>query len=210
MFLEFLTFLWNFLTGMSGFEQIAVLTGIIYVCFSVRQNPICWPFGIVSCFFIILVTLPGKLYNDAFLNFIYIILGFYGWYNWLHGIDKQKGLPVRRLSAKEILGYLSLGLLVTLIWGYLSARYTDNDYPWWDTVTNVISLIASYLLARKVLENWILWIVADILYIIIYHWKGWHGFSFLMGIYTIMAFVGLVGWWKSYQKDKKLSCVESS
>ncbi len=210
MLIECITFLWNFLTGMSRFEQIGTVTGMIYIFFCVKQSPICWPFGIISCLFIILVAFPGKLYNDAFLNLIYIILGFYGWYNWLHGIDKQKGLPVRRLSRKEIFAYVSLGSLVTLIWGYLSAHFTNNDYPWWDTVTNVMSLIATYLLARKVLETWPLWIVADVMYIFIYHWKGWNGYSLLMVFYTIMSFVGLYGWWKSYQKDRKLSCAESS
>ena len=147
------------------------------------------------------VVFNGRLYMDAFLQFVYVVLGFYGWWQWLRGGEDSTPLPVRTVDRKLALRLVGIGILAVGVFGYVSQNILHAAFPWLDTVTTVISLIAQYLLARKYLENWILWIVANTMYIYIYYAKGWAGYSGLMAVYTIMAVAGLYSWYKSMQAD---------
>lgn len=187
-------------------EQISIATGLIYIVLSVRQNPLCWPFGIVSVAIWMVVVFQGKLYSDAFLQFIYVVLGFYGWYQWLRGGKDNEPLRVQKMNRSLALRLTGIGLLSFIPLGYAAENYLGASFPWWDALTTVISLIAQYLLAKKYLENWILWITADAIYIVIYYLKGWTGYSGLMAIYTVMAIIGLVQWLKSYRADRLKVC----
>lgn len=190
-------FIYSFVAAMGLGEQVSILTGIIYIILSVRQNPICWPFGIISVGIWMIVVFTGKLYADAFLQFVYVVLGFYGWYQWLRGGKGSSPLPVRKTPRKLALRLTGIGIVATIICGWISQKYLHAAYPWWDSITTVMSLIAQYLLAKKYLDNWILWIIADVIYIFIYYFKGWAGYSVLMLIYTIMAALGYIQWRKS-------------
>ncbi|WP_027721296.1 nicotinamide riboside transporter PnuC [Maridesulfovibrio zosterae] len=204
--MDILNFIINFISSMGLGEQISIATGLIYIVLSVRQNSLCWPFGIISVGIWMTIVFQGKLYSDAFLQFIYVVLGFYGWYQWLRGGTDSEPLKVQRLSAKMALKLTGMGLIAFLPAGYAAEHYLHASYPWWDALTTVLSLIAQYLLAKKYIENWILWIIADVMYIGIYHLKGWTGYSGLMAVYTIMAVIGYMQWLKSYQAERVKLC----
>lgn len=190
-------FISAFILGMGWAERLSTLTGLIYIVLSVRQNPLCWPFGIISVGIWMVVVFTGKLYSDAFLQFVYVVLGFYGWYQWLKGGEDKTPLEVRRVG-RPLAIRLALLAMVTTIPVWLLTKYVlDAAYPFWDALTTVVSLVAQYLLAKKYLENWVLWIVADIIYIFIYHLKGWNGYAVLMAVYTTMALLGYLAWRKS-------------
>ncbi len=195
----------DFISAMGTGEKVSTLTGLIYIVLSVRQNPLCWPFGIVSVAIWMIIVFTGKLYMDAFLQLVYVLLGFYGWYQWLRGGADSTPLPVRRVSARLWAWMGGLGLIVTIPLGLFSQHILHASFPWWDTVTTVLSLMAQYLLAKKYLENWVLWIVADALYVWIYIAKGWPGYSMLMGIYTVMAAIGLAGWYRSMRSGEAVA-----
>lgn len=189
-------------------EWVAVVTAIIYIVLSVREKPLCWPFGIVSAGFWMWSSIYYGFYMDGVLQAYYVIIGFYGWYEWLHGSKQKSELPVSRTNAREWAILSSIGIVSTAAFGlFYAGPYTDfcdkrgwdpTSYPWWDTVTTVMSFIATWMLARKKLENWILWIIADGIYIWLYDAKGMRGVSAMMVIYTIMAVVGFVRWRRSY------------
>ena len=199
--MELVNLVLGFIEAMSWAERVSIFTGLIYIVLSVRQKPLCWPIGIISVGIWMVVVFNGKLYMDAFLQFVYVVLGFYGWWQWLRGGEDQTPLPVRTVSRALAVKLAVIGVVATLIFGYISQNILDAAFPWLDTVTTVISLTAQYLLARKYLENWILWIVADVMYIYIYFAKGWTGYSWLMAVYTIMAVVGLYSWYKSMRAE---------
>ncbi len=190
-------FFFSFVDAMGWGERASIITGIIYIVLSVRQNPLCWPFGIVSVGIWMVVVFSGKLYADALLQLVYVVLGFYGWYQWLRGGEDSSPLLVRKTPPKLALKLTGIGIAATIPFGWISQNYLNAAYPWWDSLTTVMSLIAQYLLAKKYLENWIVWIVADIIYIFIYYFKGWTGYSVLMAVYTIMAVIGYLEWLKS-------------
>jgi nicotinamide mononucleotide transporter len=199
--MEFVNFVLGFVEAMSWPERISIATGLIYIVLSVRQKPLCWPFGILSVGIWMVVVFNGRLYMDAFLQFVYVVLGFYGWWQWMRGGENDTPLPVRTVDKALALKLTGIGIVGIIIFGYISQNILHAAFPWLDTITTVISLIAQYLLARKYLENWILWIVADAMYIYIYFAKGWTGYSGLMAVYTIMAVAGLYSWYKSMQAD---------
>lgn len=200
-----ITFVVQFVQAMGWPERISTLTGLVYIVLSVRQNPLCWPFGIVSVGIWMVVVFLGQLYMDAFLQFVYLVLGFYGWYQWLRGGQDRTPLPVRSVDRKlwTRLGLIGIGTTIPL--GLLSQYVLHASFPWWDTVTTVVSLIAQYLLAKKYLENWLLWIAADVAYIFIYQAKGWPGYGVLMAVYTIMAGVGFVQWLRSMRAGQAVA-----
>ncbi len=204
--MEIINFIVNFISSMGLGEQISIVTGLIYIVLSVRQNPLCWPFGIVSVGIWMVIVFQGKLYSDAFLQFVYVVLGFYGWYQWLRGGKDNEPLRVRKLDRKLTMRLAGIGLITFIPAGYTAQHYLHASFPWWDALTTVISLIAQYLLAKKYLENWLLWITADVMYIVIYYLKGWTGYSGLMAVYTIMAAIGFIQWLKSYQTDRLQEC----
>ncbi|GAB7022823.1 nicotinamide riboside transporter PnuC [Salidesulfovibrio brasiliensis] len=202
IFTEAYGFIVAFVQGMGWAERLSTLTGLIYIVLSVRQNPLCWPFGIISVGIWMVVVFMGKLYSDAFLQFVYVVLGFYGWYQWLKGGEDKTPLEVRRVE-RPLGMKLALTIVVATVPVWLLTKYVlDAAYPFWDALTTVVSLVAQYLLAKKYLENWILWIIADIIYIFIYHLKGWNGYAVLMAVYTTMAVLGYLAWRKSMQPRK--------
>ncbi|MFW5499893.1 MULTISPECIES: nicotinamide riboside transporter PnuC [unclassified Maridesulfovibrio] len=204
--MELINFIINFITAMSLGEQLSIATGLIYILLSVRQNPLCWPFGIVSVGIWMFIVFQGKLYSDAFLQFVYVVLGFYGWYQWLRGGTDNTPLKVQSVDRKLAIRLTIIGLAAFIPTGYLMENYLEASFPWWDALTTVLSLIAQYLLAKKYMENWLLWITADVMYIGIYYAKGWVGYSGLMGVYTAMAVLGFISWLKSYRADQECEC----
>ncbi|WP_018125173.1 nicotinamide riboside transporter PnuC [Desulfovibrio oxyclinae] len=199
IFAEAGSFVGSFVAAMGWPERISTLTGLIYIFLSVRQNPLCWPFGILSVGIWMVVVFTGKLYSDAFLQLVYVVLGFYGWYQWLRGGEDHTPLLVRHVGRKLGVRLGLIGVAATVPTWLIMSRVLDAAFPFWDALTTVVSLIAQYLLAKKYLENWVLWVIADIIYIFIYYLKGWNGYAVLMAIYTTMAVVGYVQWRKTMQ-----------
>ncbi|WP_319764362.1 nicotinamide riboside transporter PnuC [Maridesulfovibrio sp.] len=204
--MEIINFIINFVSSMGLGEQLSIATGLVYIFLSVRQNPLCWPFGIVSVGIWMVIVFQGKLYSDAFLQLVYVILGFYGWYQWLRGGQDNSPLKIQRVDRKLALRLILIGLVTFVPTGYLMENYLEASFPWWDALTTVLSLIAQYLLARKYMENWLLWITADTMYVGIYYAKGWSGYSGLMIVYTAMAVLGFISWLKSYRIDREPQC----
>ncbi|HSB60517.1 MAG TPA: nicotinamide riboside transporter PnuC, partial [Vicinamibacteria bacterium] len=157
---------------MNPHEAVGVLFGIVSVYLTVRQSIWCWPTGLVNVGFFILVFAQARLYADMGLQVVYVALCLYGWYEWLHGGPDRGTLAVSR-TPRLALGLLAvLGTAGAVLLGSALHRHTDASIPFWDSTTASFSLVAQYMLTRKWLENWIVWIAVDVVYVGMYVFKA--------------------------------------
>jgi nicotinamide mononucleotide transporter len=193
------------LVAFGLFQWIGLIFGILYVIFAARNNVICWVFGIVSCASIAYVDIftPVALYSDAFLQFIYILLGFYGIFKWMSN-EHEKGVDLIIYSKKLQwhLTYIVLFSLLAYPFGKAVSYFFGGVFPLVDAWTTVLSIWATYLLAKRIIENWLYWIVLDFIYIFLYYSRDALLFAVLFIIYTIVSFYGFYSW--SAQKRKEI------
>ena len=169
-------------------EKIAVVFGLANVYLTVRQNIWCWPIGAVMVSLYIYIFFHAKLYSDAGLNVFFLVMQFYGWYQWTRGpVEHARSLSaVKTLDTKGWALTIAGVLAGTAALGTAMHRYTDAALPYPDAFTTLLSVFAQFLMTRKVLENWTLWIIADIVYIGVYTSKSLY---WTAGLYVI--FLGL-------------------
>ena len=181
----------------SGLELVGVVFGLVYIFLSIRQNVWCWPVSLISVGAYVILAYQIRLYSDVILNAYYVGAALYGWWYWLHGGRRGTEAPVRRTRPPEALVLLLLGVLGTALAGYLFATYTDADLPYWDAFTTAFSFVATWMLAQKALENWLLWIVVDAVLAGVYAYKALYFTSGLFAVYTVLAIVGYRAWKRS-------------
>jgi nicotinamide mononucleotide transporter len=183
--------------NMTWLEFWGFVTGAICVWLAVKEHVWNWPIGIVNDALYLIVFFRSKLYADSSLQVVYILVGFYGWWNWLYGGERHSELRVSRTSLSEWVALMiSLGASTFAIY-LLLLRYTDSNVPFWDALTTGLSLVAQYMLGKKLLENWLLWITADTLYIGVYLYKSLYLTSVLYLIFLIMCIFGWRRWKKA-------------
>lgn len=185
---------------MSPIEIIATVSGVACVVLTIRQNIWCWPTGLVMVSLYIVIFHQARLYSDMGLQVVYVGLQLYGWHQWLHGGPKHGRLAVRSIGPTRLALWCAAGAALTTALGLVMHRYTDAALPYWDATTTLLSLIAQYLMARKVLESWLLWIVVDVLSIGIYLTKDLHLTAGLYGLFLVLATLGFVAWKKDLNK----------
>ncbi len=182
---------WNWI------EFFAVVFGLVAVYFNTKEIIWGWPTGIVGVILSGVLFYQVKLYADLGLHIVYVILGFYGWYKWLYGGKNQSELRVSRTNTSLMIGLIAAGIVGTAGIGYFFQQTTDADLPYWDAFTTAFSLVGQYMLAKKKLENWILWIVVDIVASGIYVMKELYLLALLYFLYLGLAAYGYRQWKKS-------------
>jgi nicotinamide mononucleotide transporter len=182
---------------MNPIEIIAAVFGVVSVFLSVKQNIWSWPTAIINVGLYIIVFFESKLYADTGLQVVYVVLNAYGWYHWLYGGKNRTELPVSKTSAR--LGTL-LGMLIlagTAVIGTFLSRQTDAALPYVDAFTTSTSLVAQWMMTRKLLENWIIWVAVDVIYIGMYIYKSLYVTAVLYLIFLILSALGFVQWKRS-------------
>jgi nicotinamide mononucleotide transporter len=182
---------------MSPIEILGFITGAICVWLLVKENIWNWPIGIANNIFYIVVFWRSSLYGDAGLQFVYIAISIYGWWNWLQGGNQHSQLTVTRAGLRGLRIYAAITLAATGLLYVLLHRYTNSNVPFSDALTTSMSLTAQYMMTRKVVENWWLWITADAIYILLYCYKGLYLTAVLYAIFLGMCIVGLREWEKA-------------
>lgn len=178
-------------------EVLGFLTGLLNVGLLVRQHILNWPLGILNVLLLMLVFGTAGLYADMGLQVVYVILGLYGWWAWLYGGADRSHLVVRRTGRAEWIGLTVAGLLLTGgLWLFLD-RLTGSTVPLADALTTSLSLLATYGQTRKLLENWWLWIAADVIYIPLYGYKGLWLTAILYVAFLTLCVLGLRSWRKA-------------
>lgn len=188
-------------------ELIAVITGIASVWFARKESILVYPVGLISVILYVYICFSVQLYADAAINFYYTIVSVYGWYFWLKGgknkhADKEDTTAlINTLTTAEhiryLLGTAALGTALSL----LLDHFTDSNVPYWDGYTNAVFCAAMLLMARKKLENWIYWIIGDLVCIPLFFSKGLCLSSIQYIIFTVIAVAGYLSWRKKLQKQ---------
>lgn len=195
----------EFIRGVFGnnpLEWTAVVFGIVSVYLSVRENVWSWPTAIVNVTLYVYIFLGARLYADMGLQVFYICISFYGWWNWLYGGENHTELHVTRLS-RELMVILPIGGVIGAAGlGTLLHQTTDADFPYIDSTLTAASLIAQYLMTKKVLENWVIWVVADVAYIGMYISKELYPTAFLYSVFLVLATMGWFQWKRSWQQQQ--------
>lgn len=182
-------------------EILGVIFSILYLYFSIRQKIILWPMGIISALLYMVVFYHSRFYADMGLNGYYFIISIYGWRLWARG-NSGKGdeLPVTRIGWPLAAILFVITALFFLLIGFILLRFTDSPIPYWDAFTTAVSITATWMLARKILEHWILWIIVDAVSMGLYLYRGLYPTLLLFGVYTTMAVIGFIQWRKSYYR----------
>jgi len=173
-------------------ETLGFVTGTACVYLVIKQSIWNFPLGIANNLFFLVLFLQARLFGDAALQIVYVGLGVQGWHYWLHGGKEQAPLPLARATPRT-LGWVSLAIAGATVALIALLRALKGAAPVLDSFTTILSLAAQYLLNRKLLENWYLWILADVLYIYLYLVRGLQLTALLYAIFLGMC---LAGWWQ--------------
>jgi nicotinamide mononucleotide transporter len=174
-------------------ETLGFITGAATVWLTVKQNIWCWPIGIANNIFFIILFFNARLFADMSLQVIYIVLSLLGWYWWLKGGKNNTVLRVSRISLRHALVLLSIIVIATYAMEQYLTSINDAS-PLFDGLTTVLSLVAQYLLTRKYLENWFVWMSADIIYIWLYFVRDLYLTGVLYMIFFLMCIAGYKAW----------------
>jgi nicotinamide mononucleotide transporter len=188
----------NILVSDLFIEVLGAITGLIYLYFSIKQNIWLWPLGIITSLLYVYVFFQSKFYAGMSLQVYYFAISIYGWYFWQRGNNKGKDnkLPVIRVKGIEWIIFILITLVLSLVFGYFLDNYTDSPLPYWDAFTTSGSVVATWMLVRKYLEQWLFWIVIDLVSIGTYIYKGLFPTVILFSVYTVMAYIGYKQWRK--------------
>ena len=178
----------------TALELVAVATGFACVWLAARESIWNFPVAIVSCLLYVFVYFEAKLYADCGLQGLFILLSGYGWYEWLYGGSNATELGVTHTPGREWLLGAAFAGLFTLGFGYYLHRHTDAAFPYLDSFTTAGSIVAQYLLTRKRLENWLLWLLVDVIYVPVLWYKALYTTSLLYFLYLALAAYGYWQW----------------
>ncbi len=181
------------LRAMSAWEAGAVLLAITYLLLAIRQNLMCWPAAIASgCIYLVLMFGAG-LYMQSGLQLFYIAMAGYGWFNWSRG-EEDRELPVTSWSASAHAKPLALIVAAGLISGLLLARHTDAAMPFLDSLAAWGAIVTTWMVARKILQNWHYWFVIDSVSIYLYASRGLWLTAGLFALYLVLIVIGYRQW----------------
>jgi nicotinamide mononucleotide transporter len=201
-------------------EIFGAVTGIAYVFLEIRRNILLWPLGIITSAVYIYVFGRNGFYSNMALQVYYLVISIYGWILWhgaggmehgeLEGKDGQaEGAvsDVRRIGRRTALACL---VTAVVLWGglwYAIDRWTDSQVPQWDALITSFSVVATWMLTKKYLEQWYVWIVADAIAVVIYAATGLYATAVLFVVYTVMAVIGVRAWGRGHGAGRKKQAV---
>lgn len=188
---------WLTAHGSSCLELVAVLFGIVSVFLSVRERIWSWPTALVNVALYFALFFRTGLYSDMGLQAVYFGLSVYGWYEWLYGGAGRTALTVSR-TPRRLWGILiAIGVVFWAVLGKLTSGLPGVALPYVDAATATTSLVAQYMMTRKLLENWTLWILVDVVYVGMFVFKGLYLTAGNYAIYLGLAVLGHIAWKRS-------------
>ena len=186
---------------MSIIEILGFVTGAVNVWMLSRQNIWNWPLGIANNLLYLFIFIRTGLYADSGLQIIYVVLSAWGWYVWLRRDASSGALKVTRTTGSTWFWMVPMMAAGAILLRTILARYTDSVVPGWDGATAAISLGATYGQCRKLLESWWLWILADVIYIPLYVYKGLSLTAVLYSVFLVLCVIGLRDWHRAWRVE---------
>jgi nicotinamide mononucleotide transporter len=193
---ELFSDLWQTVAAMAWLEFTGLASGLLCVWLLIRQNVWTFPIGLVYSVVSVAVFIEARLYADVLLSGYYVLMNAYGWYYWLYGGTRRPadGLPVIRTPQQTALVLVLITVVSIGAMGWFFDTRTDASFPYWDSATTCMSFAAMWMTARKYIENWIVWLLVDVIATAIYYVKGIHFYAILYGVYLGMAILGWRAW----------------
>lgn len=182
---------------MSALEVLGFVTGALCVFLLVRQNIWNWPIGLANNAFFIVLFYRNGLYADMGLQGFYIAIGLYGWWNWLHGAQDHGAVAVSRTPARWAAALVLAVAAATALLAWVLRRWTNSNVPVLDSLITALSLAAQFMMARKWIENWGVWILANCISVGMLIFKGLYLTSCLYLVYQVLCVMG----WRAWRAD---------
>lgn len=196
--------IWHLITNQfsntSLLEWVGTLSGFACVYLAAKQNILNWPVSIISVLAYAILFFEYKLYGDSVLQLYFLGTAIYGWYYWNKRKEEHKKPIVSYSGQKMFLAFVAIAILSGLL-GLFLDYYTDTNVPYVDGFCTAMSFVAQFLMTRKVLQNWILWIVVDICYIPLYLYKDLALTAVLYFLFLILATIGYLDWRKTWKQE---------
>lgn len=186
--------------AFSTLELVAVVLAIAYLLLAIRQNIWCWLCAGISTAIYVWLFIGARLYMESVLNGFYFVMAIYGWYVWSSGRTEGHERPVILWPLKTHSVAIAAIIVASVVNGFLLSRHTDAAFPYIDSLTTWSAIWATFLVARKVLENWWYWLAIDFASVFIYWARDLQLTSLLFVIYVIMIPFGLVSWTRSIRE----------
>ncbi len=195
-------FIW---LSQSYIEVIATITGLLYLYYSIRAQNILWLFGIISSGIYVYITLVSKIYADMSIYIYYVVVGVYGWVHWSgKDVKQEKELLITSTNRVEAIFLGAITISLFFIISIILNKYTDSSIPYLDSLTTSGAITATWMLTRKRLEHWLMWIVINGISIGLYMYKGLYPTSGLYLVYTIFSVIGYFEWKRKCQIQTQL------
>lgn len=185
-------------------EILAVLFGIVSVYLSTREHIWSWPTALVNVGLYFVVFFEAKLYADMGLQVVYFALSLYGWYEWLYGGENRTVLHVSRTPRSLGIKLVLIGVASAAILGTALARFTDAALPYLDSATTSTSLVAQWMMTRKIVENWAVWAVVDVVYVGMFIFKKLYLTAGLYAVFLVLAIMGYRQWKRTFETERGL------
>ena len=186
--------------ALSIVETIAVVAAILYLVLAIRRNIWCWLFAGISTAIYVVLFVGARLYMESMLNVFYFVMAIYGWYFWYTGSGMAAPPIIHWPVRRHVIAIVAI-VVLSVLFGYLLESHTDAVFPYIDSLTTFAAIWATFLVARKVLENWWYWLVIDSISIVIYWTRELPLTALLFAVYVVMIPFGLVAWTRAMRKQ---------
>ncbi len=196
-----LTFIIDAFSIMSAWEIFAALLGMAYIIFAARESQWCWPIAFISTLIYTLLFWEGQLPMQALLNFYYMAMAIYGYLLWRQHGASEDTIAITSWPWKVQFLFISVGIILSLITAYYLEVSEISKYPYLDASVTIFSVMNTYLMAKKVLQNWLYWVVIDAAAVLLYIQTGFYATVILFSVYTVLATIGFISWQKLYQQQ---------
>ena len=191
----------NSLSALSGWEVLASVLGIGYIIFAAKESQWCWPLAFLSTLIYTVIFWKGQLPMQAMLNFYYMAMAIYGYKLWQKQGKANQTVVINRLSWPQQFSFFILGSLLTFATANYLISIEASQSPYLDAGVTVFSMLNTILMARKVLQNWLYWIVIDAAAIVLYAQTGYYATIVMFTIYLVLALLGYISWMKLYYRE---------
>ncbi len=182
------------IAGLSPWEAVAVVLAIAYLLLAMRENILCWYCALASTAIYTVLFWQVSLLMESLLNVFYMVMAVYGWWQWRRGGESHEGVKITSWAPGRHVVLVAGILAVSAVSGYLLITHTQAAWPFVDSFTTWGSVVVTWMVAKKILENWLYWIVIDFACVFMYFERGLYLSSLLFAAYVVIAVFGYFSW----------------